>query len=132
LFFFQFFNNYCLLKYFSRESGSPQTALFIIERVTREDEGVYVCTARNPAGESEDRLNVIVEIKQQQPSPPIFPPFPIENQMLQIDRTVYQVPRGVQAEMTCRVITRGKNNNPYCITLYTIVCVSKILLKVID
>jgi hypothetical protein len=88
--------------------------------VTRDDEGVYVCTARNPAGESEDRLNVIVERPQQRPElpgsrppqflPPAFRPGADDGQV-QIDRAVFQVLHGRRAEMTCNIIARGKNTS---------------------
>nr|CAD7195790.1 unnamed protein product [Timema douglasi] len=40
--------------------ATPQTAVYEISRVTKEDEGSYNCQARNAAGFTEDRLQLIV------------------------------------------------------------------------
>ncbi|CAG0921774.1 unnamed protein product [Notodromas monacha] len=93
--------------------GAPQSAQYMIERVTREDEGVYVCSARNQAGEAEDRLNLIVE-RAQRPELPNMPPYRPE-ETLRIDQPVFVVLHGHRAEMTCNIIADDSPGVKYTI-----------------
>ena len=42
-------------------SALPQTAVYEITRVTKADEGLYICLARTAAGTTEERLHLTVQ-----------------------------------------------------------------------
>ncbi|XP_069692113.1 basement membrane-specific heparan sulfate proteoglycan core protein isoform X26 [Periplaneta americana] len=98
-------------------SAMPQTAVYEITRVTKNDEGSYSCLARNAAGTVEERLHLTVEENEvtgtgvyperppSRPGRPYEPPYtPGRNDSsVVLTDDEFRVPVGGRAEMRCTV-----------------------------
>ncbi|CAG0883138.1 unnamed protein product [Darwinula stevensoni] len=89
---------------------SRQMAIYEISQATRSDEGVYTCTARNLAGVTEERIQVIVReedifqggSKDPYPQPPDRT-RPQGRPEIQVERKVFTIPEGNRADMRCTI-----------------------------
>jgi len=85
--------------------GSPQTAIYEITRVTKDDEGSYSCVGRNDAGVHEERIQVFVDDyaepiyevgRPERPAQPERPPYSDRR-----DEQLFYFPVGSRAILTC-------------------------------
>ncbi|XP_037075728.1 basement membrane-specific heparan sulfate proteoglycan core protein-like isoform X4 [Pollicipes pollicipes] len=108
------------------DRAQPGVALVEIGAVTQEDAGVYTCRARSSAGQSEQRLQMVVERPdrrpepgpeprpqpQPQPRPRPRPPSPQPGDGgVQPSEDTYRVPLNGRAELVCYVA--GSNRDVY-------------------
>ncbi|XP_043237332.1 basement membrane-specific heparan sulfate proteoglycan core protein-like isoform X3 [Amphibalanus amphitrite] len=86
----------------SRQTGQ---ALLRIGAASRRDSGVYTCRATNSAGQTEQRLQLLVDAEPTRPEPTRPGPIrPEPEGPLRPSEDVYRVPLNGRAELTCYVV----------------------------
>ncbi|XP_066985998.1 basement membrane-specific heparan sulfate proteoglycan core protein [Macrobrachium rosenbergii] len=85
------------------QSALPTVAVYEIASATRADEGTYQCSARNAAGTSEERLQLIIEEEDHIQPPPYYDNWPTQPAYPQRpeQESRYSVPRGGSFELRC-------------------------------
>lgn len=77
--------------------GSPQTAFYEINRVSKSDEGSYSCVAKNEAGADEGRIQLLIDdFDEESLLPAPSPGGPTRER-----EEVYYFPIGSRAELRC-------------------------------
>ena len=90
-------------------------AVLRIGAASRSDSGVYTCRASNSAGQTEQRLQLLVDREPTRPEPgrpDPGRPEPSRPGPLQPSEDVYRVPLNGRAELTCYVVGTSARGPP--------------------
>jgi hypothetical protein len=85
---------------------TPQTAMYEISRVSKDDEGSYSCVAQSSSGVTEERVQILVEEDSNTgviPAPPPGPGRGSNHGIITTDNDRVRISVGGRAELRCYV-----------------------------